>query len=971
MDERRFVEKTQGRSLQNKSLRNRVHHRDAEESRVLRETVRPGNAVGSSLKEGRTFQKIFQDQSILQERVSFQQNLLSFFHKPFEQANTKGSILQAVGESTLVDIVAEYLRLLETSSVVHEQDGDHACGILTSAWCRMIDEASNAACLSREKGTPGENERWNCRESCWEKAGKPAIEKGQPVESTCHAGLQLYAVPIRAGGHVMGSITFAHGNPPQDPDKLREISRRYGLDLEKVRQKAAACHVSSQFIIETAKERLQASARIIGTMVEHRRAKKELATRARYEEGLAACSQALLQGKANSIELALKHLREAADVSRIYIFENFLDPQDGVCGRQIYEVCAPGICPQIQNPILQHIPYKQGFMRWQEALSAGKSISGAVKSFPLSERQVLEPQGILSILVLPIHVCHQWYGVIGFDDTESERHWSDRDIRLLQTGAEMIGSYLERKESEKALRRSEYEKSLVLDSMNELFAHYDLDLKILWANKALINEAGLKFENMAGRRCHEVTQGLAAPCSQCPVVKARDTGQPQENEMTGPDGRVWLVRGYPILNEEGKVTSLTEFAQDITGRKQAEADRLALERQLLHAQKLESLGVLAGGIAHDFNNILMAIHGNLELALLCLPPASAAQILIERAMGASRRAAGLTRQMLAYSGKGHFLLAPVDLGRLVEENAVLFQASFPRTTTLRMDLSRNLPMIQGDPGQIQQVVMNLITNAYEAMGETPGEVRVATEVRECTATFLAGSLMEEKPAPGPFVSVEVSDTGCGMDEDTRRRLFDPFFTTKFTGRGLGMSAVMGIVRGHRGVIFVESSPGLGTTVRVLFPLCPQEKNMKTPSPPPPVQRKVPIPSGSILVVDDEELVRHICMEYVQHLGFQVLSASNGLEGLETFRTHHQDICCVILDLNMPYLDGVSTYSQMKRINPQVPVILCSGYSEQEALQRFTKEGLSGFIQKPYRIQTLKDELTRVLKCSSADARADT
>jgi PAS domain S-box-containing protein len=405
-------------------------------------------------------------------------------------------------------------------------------------------------------------------------------------------------------------------------------------------------------------------------------------------------------------------------------------------------------------------------------------------------------------------------------------------------------------------------------------------------------------------------------------------------------------------------------ALDITDRKRAEEERLEMERRLLHTQKLESLGVLAGGIAHDFNNLLTAILGNLDVALLDLSVISPARPHVEEAMRACHRAADLTRQMLAYSGKGRFLVRSIDLSAVVKENVQIFGAAIARTATLNLHLARDLPLIQADPGRIQQVIMNLLTNASEALGEKPGVITLATGLQVCDEAYLDRSRAKEKPSPGEFIYVEVSDTGCGMDEETLQRLFDPFFTTKFMGRGLGMSAVLGIVRGHRGAILVDSAVGRGTTIRVLFPVSEKDRTAEAIADQADGLRAAkagrPSRSGTVLVVDDEEMVRNPCQAMLEHLGFRVLAAADGLEAVEVFRAHADQIVCVVLDLTMPRMDGVTAFRELRRFRPDVKVLLASGYNEQEATQRFVGQGLTGFVQKPYRLQDLEEKIEWVL-----------
>jgi len=292
---------------------------------------------------------------------------------------------------------------------------------------------------------------------------------------------------------------------------------------------------------------------------------------------------------------------------------------------------------------------------------------------------------------------------------------------------------------------------------------------------------------------------------------------PFTSPNTGKSG--WVVGVYaPHRNADGEIVGVIANIRDISERKRMEAERLEVERRLLQAQKLESLGVLAGGIAHDFNNLLMAIMGNLDLALMELAPDSRARQDIEKAMTAASRAADLTRQMLAYSGKGAFIMRPINLSELVGENAGRLQASVPKNVRVTLNLAANLPSVRADSGQLLHVLVSLFTNAAEAIGDATGTIRITTGTTTCNEQNLRDNCVDTTPACACCVFLEVADTGCGMDEETKRRLFEPFFSTKFTGRGLSMSAVQGIVRGHNGAIYVESEPGKGTTVRVLFPM---------------------------------------------------------------------------------------------------------------------------------------------------------
>ncbi|MFZ1641807.1 MAG: ATP-binding protein [Candidatus Contendobacter sp.] len=391
---------------------------------------------------------------------------------------------------------------------------------------------------------------------------------------------------------------------------------------------------------------------------------------------------------------------------------------------------------------------------------------------------------------------------------------------------------------------------------------------------------------------------------------------------------------------------------DITGRKWAEDKRLQLERQMQQTQKLESLGVLAGGIAHDFNNLLAIILGNASLALDELSPISPARDSLRAIEETSLRAAELCRQMLAYSGKGRFVIENIRLGDLIGDMVSLLKASISKKAILNLNLKESLIPLHGDPSQIRQVVMNLVINASEALGDRAGTVAISTGLMECSRECLSQVYLEESLSEGLYVWLEVSDTGCGMDPEIQRRIFEPFFTTKFTGRGLGLSAVLGIVRGHQGALKVYSEPGGGTTFKVLFPAAKQETTA--------VARLDAVNladwkgAGTILLVDDEESVRILGVRMLERLGFQVLTAVDGREALEIYRARRGEIVLVLLDLTMPDLDGEETFRELRWLDPKVRVVMSSGYTESEITPRFAGQQLTGFLQKPYTMTALMD-----------------
>jgi len=520
------------------------------------------------------------------------------------------------------------------------------------------------------------------------------------------------------------------------------------------------------------------------------------------------------------------------------------------------------------------------------------------------------------------------------------------------------------REKQQRLRASEANYQAIFNATNDAIIVLDADTgAVLDANRRTCQMFGRQREEvLAGSLAELVGRAAESPPEDIDVrVRQAAAGQVQLFEWPARDsqGRCFWVEINLKRAIIGEARCVLAVVRDITERKKAEEARRKLEARIQQAQKLQSLGLLAGGAAHDFNTLLTVVLGYADLALRDAGADSPVSSSLKEIKKAAERAAELTQQLLAYSGRGHFVTQKLDLNALIEEMAHLLKVSISKTAVLEFDFAPDLPAVEADPAQIRQVVMNLITNASEAIGERPGTIRIATGVVDADRAYLSETYLDEALPEGRYVYLEVSDTGCGMDEQARARIFDPFYTTKFTGRGLGLAAVLGIVRTHGGAIKVHSEVGKGSTFRVLLP-CPAGTYRPAEACTAAGSGHPSRPAGTILVVDDEEAIRRLTERWLRSAGFAVLTAADGPEAVKVFREHADEIAAVLLDMTMPGMDGEATFRELRKVRPDVRVILSSGYGETHASERFTGLGLAGFIQKPYVHEKLIAKLTRVL-----------
>ena len=526
----------------------------------------------------------------------------------------------------------------------------------------------------------------------------------------------------------------------------------------------------------------------------------------------------------------------------------------------------------------------------------------------------------------------------------------------------------ERKRAEEALRESEKRFRLFYEKNPLGYQSLNADGRFLEVNQAWLDTLGYERSEVIGKWFGDFLAPENVELFRQRFPRFLELGEVHDVEfvMINKSGIRVIVTfdGKIGYDQEGRFVQTHCVLTDVTERKRLEEERLEMERKLLHAQKIESLNIMAGGIAHDFNNQLAIVLGNLELALFDRGLDPEVRLSIENAVKAAKRSAELSHQMQIYTGNTLHHSVDLDLKELLIEKPSLLKLCISKDVTLNLDIYRTLPAIKGDADQLQRLVMNILVNASEAIGNQNGAVTLRTGVMDCDETYLRQSRLEEMPAPGRFVFLEVTDTGCGMDAETEQKLFDPFFTTKFWGRGLGMAEVIGIVKSHHGAIIIDSEAGEGTTIRVLFPasekahaLSARAMNMVESV----VGEQVTvIGRKTILVVEDESGLRDLGVKRLEHLGYRTIVAGDGKECINVFRERLNEIDLVMLDYKMPKMDGAEVFEELIRIKPDVKVILCSGYAEDVVMRSFPGQLPAGVLHKPYNMEALKGELDRVL-----------
>jgi len=536
------------------------------------------------------------------------------------------------------------------------------------------------------------------------------------------------------------------------------------------------------------------------------------------------------------------------------------------------------------------------------------------------------------------------------DQKTVEQRLAKNNLQLEQRVVERTGE----------LQAAKNELQSTLDNMIDTYYRLQADGAVKWTSASVFTLLGYQPEEITGLAVQKLLLDESEYLQVLAAFKRHD-GTVIKNlrlQLKHKLGHhIWVSASvHVIVDQHGKSVGIEGVVRDISEVVKAEEQKHEMETKMAHVQRLESLGVLAGGIAHDFNNILAAVMGNAELAELNMQEHGLPeQQELTNILTGANRAADLCKQMLAYSGQGGFIKNDVNITLLVEEALQLIDISVPKNISLKLELSNSLYPVFADKTQMQQIIMNLVTNAAESIGEEEmGSITISTRLIQAEIQDLESRYIEEKCKPGPYVLLEVLDSGCGMDAETQSRMFEPFYTSKFAGRGLGMSALLGIVRSHAGTVQVSSSVGRGSCFRVLLPVSHEvvTKGIK-PNDEPLYHADQ---SATVLLIDDEVMVRSVVERLLKRIGCKVILAADGKQGIEAYKKHKNEINIVLLDMMMPVMGGKETLKRLMEMDASLPVFICSGYSNENVSGQFDTVQPNGILQKPFTLNMLSEVL---------------
>ena len=690
---------------------------------------------------------------------------------------------------------------------------------------------------------------------------------------------------------------------------------------------------------------------IITDITERKRVEYELQYRLKFQHLITTVSSQFINLHPaqidDEIDHSLKQIGEFADADRSYVFQFSGDQKSVSC---THEWCAEGIKPtieRIQNAPVETFPwamkkFQHGDMVLVPRLSDLPPEAG-------KEKQEFEQQGIQSVLAVPMIISGKVMGFIGLDSVRDEKMWAEDTSSLLKIVGQVFANALENKKTRQAIQESE-------ERLRTVYETFPDPVTIIRAEDGRCVDINSAFTRVTGWTIDDVIGKTAADLDIWHNPKEREKltkGIAQHGKIENLEAKFRLKDGSVItalmsavlirLKDKPHILTIT---RDISDLKSAQKEREKLKTQLIQAQKMEAIGTLAGGIAHDFNNILGAIIGYAEMALYDTKKDTMEHYNIDQVLRAGHRAKDLVKQILAFSRKSEQDKNIISLTPIVEEALKLLRASLPTTIEIKQNIEPGLDAIFADPTQMHQVLMNLCTNSAHAMGDTSGILNIELINEDLN---LEKAALYPELNPGPYVKLSISDTGHGMDSATLDRIFDPYFTTKEQdkGTGMGLAVVHGIIKGHGGVIRVQSKPGKGTCFDILFPVMGRQMKSETEE-----LKALPTGDECILFIDDEETLIDLGKSMLKKLGYRVKTTIRPDEALEAFRAAPGKFDLVISDMTMPGMTGDSLAGKLMKVRSDIPVIICTGYSEKMDEQRAKDLGIKGLMMKPFTIRSL-------------------
>jgi PAS domain S-box-containing protein len=690
---------------------------------------------------------------------------------------------------------------------------------------------------------------------------------------------------------------------------------------------------------------------IITDITERKRVEEELQYRLKFQHLITTVSSQFVNLHPaqidDEIDSALKQIGEFADADRSYVFQ-FSDNQKSVSCT--HEWCAEGIQPTLER--IQKAPVETFPWAMEKFLQGVMVLVPRLSDLPPEankEKQEFEQQGIQSIFAVPMIISGKVIGFIGLDSVRDEKMWAEDTSSLLKIVGQVFANALENKNARQALQQSEERLRIVYETFPDSVTIINAkDGCCVDVNSAFTRLTGWSAEDVIGKTAADLDiwhnpgdrENLTAGIARNGKVENL------EAKFRLKDGSIITALMSAVLIQLKNKPHILTITRDISDLKSAQKEREQLKTQLIQAQKMEAIGTLAGGIAHDFNNILGAIIGFAEMALYDTKKDSMEHYNIDQVLRAGHRAKDLVKQILAFSRKSEQDKNIISLAPIVEEASKLLRASLPTTIEIKQHIEPRLDAIFADPTQMHQVMMNLCTNSAHAMDDTGGILNVELHNVDLN---LEKAVQYSELNPGPYVRLSISDTGHGMDSATMDRIFDPYFTTKKQdkGTGMGLAVVHGIVKGHGGGIRVQSKPGKGTRFDIMFPVMGKHMESETEE-----LKALPTGNEHILFIDDEDTLIDLGESMLKKLGYRVETRTRPDEALESFRAAPDNYDLVISDMTMPGMTGDLLAAELMKIRADIPVIICTGYSERIDEKRARDLGIKGLVMKPFTIRGL-------------------